>query len=63
MVKNKYLAYVLFVVLMIVFWNLIDFLYSSVITHNGYQFGIVGDLAIPLVVAVAVGYLLFLRKK
>lgn len=63
MVKNKTLAFVLFVALFLIIWNLLDFLYSVIFTGNGYGFAAGGDLFIPLVVGVASGYLLFLRKK
>jgi len=61
--KNKYIAYGLFLILFTVFWNLLDFLYATLITHSGYRFGVGTDLFIPLVVAGVLGYLLFLRKK
>lgn len=59
---NKYFGFGLFVVLFLAFWNLLDFLYSTVITGNGYQFGAGADLGLPLVVAIVVGVLLFLRN-
>ena len=61
--KNKYIAYGLFLILFTAFWNLLDFLYATLITHSGYRFGAGTDLFIPLVVAGVSGYLLFLRKK
>jgi len=61
--KNKYIAYGLFLIIFTAFWNLLDFLYATVITHSGYRFGAGTDLLIPLVVAGVSGYLLFLRKK
>ena len=63
MIKNKYVAFGLFVVLFFALWHLLDFLYNTFITKIGYQFSPIIDLAVPLVVAVTVGYLLFLRKK
>ena len=61
--KNKYAIFGLFIVLVLVFWNLFDFLYATLITHSNYRFGAGTDLLIPLVVAVVMGYELFLRKK
>ena len=61
--KNKYIAYGLFLILFTVFWNLLDFLYATVITHSGYRFGAGTDLLIPIVVACVSGYLLVLRRK
>ena len=63
MIKNKYVAFGLFVVLFFAFWHLLDFLYNTLITKNGYQFSPIIDLTIPLVAAVTIGYLLFIRKK
>ena len=63
MIKNKYVAFGLFVVLFFAIWQLLDFLYNTFITKIGYQFSPIIDLTIPLVVSVTIGYLLFLRKK
>ena len=63
MIKNKYAAFGLFVALFFALWQLMDFLYSTLITKIGYQFSPIIDLTVPLVVAVTTGYLLFLRKK
>jgi lipopolysaccharide export LptBFGC system permease protein LptF len=62
-IKNKILGYILFIVIVIVFFNLFDFVYSEFITKNGYQFTAAGDIVLPTLVAVIIGYLLFLRKK
>ena len=61
--KNKYVLFGLFLVLVLAFWNLLDYLYLTLITHSEYKFGIISDLLIPLVVAVVMGVILFLRKK
>ena len=63
MIKNKYVAFGLFVALFFAIWQLLDFLYNTFITKIGYQFSPIIDLTVPLVVAVTIGYLLFLRKK
>ena len=63
MIKNKYVAFGLFVALFLALWQLLDFLYNTFITKIGYQFSPIIDLTIPLVVSVTIGYLLFLRKK
>lgn len=61
--KNKYILFGLFMVLVISFWNLLEYLYSSVITHSGYQFNAGTDLFMPIVTAAVIGYLLFLKGK
>lgn len=50
-------------VLFLALWHLLDFLYNTFITKIGYQFSPIIDLTVSLIVAVTVGYLLFLRKK
>ena len=62
MIKNRIVAFVLFMVIWVLFWNLLDFLYSKFITGNAFQFAAAPDLGIPLAVAVVTGYFLFLRK-
>ena len=37
MVKNKYVAFALFVIVFLAFWNLADYLYTTFIT-NGTSF-------------------------
>lgn len=63
MIKNKYLAFGLFVVLFLAFWHLLDFLYNTFITKVGYQFSPIIDLAVPLAAAVTIGCLLLLIRK
>lgn len=62
MIKNKNVAYMLFVVLFVVCWNILDLIYSAVITKTAYQFQSASDLGAPLIMALMIGYLLFLRK-
>ena len=63
MIKNKVFGYVLFIITVIGFFNLFDFLFSEFITKSGYQFNVAEDIALPALVAAIVGYLLLLRKK
>ena len=63
MIKNKYVAFGLFVALFLALWQLLDFLYNTFITKIGYQFSPIIDLIVPLAVAITIGCLLFLRKK
>ena len=61
MIKNKVVAFILFMVLFLVCWNMLDLLYCAVITHSSYHFAGLGDLGLPVVAAV-IGWLLILRK-
>ena len=53
---------VLFVALVIGFWNLFDFLFSAFITKSGYVFG-TSDLLYPALLGIGMYILLFLIKK
>ena len=63
MIKNKVAAFILFIILFLVFWNLVDYLYSTFITGSAYRFTALSDMGLPVVVAAVSGYILFLRKK
>lgn len=63
MVKDKKTAFVIFVLIFMALWNLLDFLYSTFITKAGYQFRTSTDLLIPLGMALVLGYLQFLRNE
>ena len=63
MVKDKKTAFVIFVLIFMALWNLLDFLYSTLITKSGYQFKSTTDLMIPLGLALVLGYLQFLRNE
>lgn len=63
MVKDKKTVFVIFVVIFMALWNLLDFLYCTVITKAGYQFRTSTDLLIPLGMALVLGYLQFLRNE
>ena len=63
MAKDKKTAFVIFVVIFMALWNLLDFLYSTLISKSGYQFKSTTDLMIPLGLALVLGYLQFLRNE
>ena len=62
MIKNEVVAFILFMVLFLVCWNMLDLLYCAVITHSSYHFAGLGDLGLPVIVAAVIGWLLILRK-
>ena len=63
MIKNKYVAFGLFILFFCAFWNLLEYLYSAFITHSAWQFTAGLDLGAPFLAAVIIGCLLFLRGK
>ena len=48
-------------VIVIVFWNLLDFILDEYVTHEGYAFDVYYDVALPIIVGLAVE--LFPKKK
>ena len=62
MIKNKYVAFVLFVIVFMAFWNLADYLYTTFITNGAYHFTAGADGALPLALAIVSGYLLEKRN-
>ncbi len=63
MIKNKYLAFGLFIIIFVLFENLLDFLYSVFIIRSAYTFSVSVNLTAPLTIGAVVGYIIFLRKK
>ncbi len=61
-VRNKYVAFVLFIIAFLALWNLADYLYTSFITRETYHFAAGADGVIPATLAIVSGYLLFIRK-
>lgn len=51
---------VLFVIIFVGVWNLLDLLYSELITRSSDQFGIGDDLLLPLFMAVVLDIPLFI---
>ena len=62
MLKNRKAAFVLFIVLFLLFWNAMGYLYA-VITKGAFHFTAGSDLILPLVVSAVIGGLVFLREK
>ncbi len=63
MIKNKYLAYALYVAAFIAFWNAADFVCATWITRSGYHFSALRELVEPLLVGAEIGYFAILRGR
>ncbi len=63
MKTKKIILVILFAVIFVGTWNILDLLYSTCITGSSYQFGIGDDLLLPLFIGVILDYPLFIRKK
>ncbi len=57
MIKDKRVAFALYVVLFIVFWNIIDILWSRFAEGAGYDPATGFEIVTPLIVALVTGYL------
>lgn len=62
MIKDKRVAFVIFVVAFVAIWNLCEILYATFITKSAYQFKPLYDLGGPLLAANILGFILFLRN-
>ena len=60
---NKKKAYAIFVIMMLIFWDLIDFTFQVLVEKKTYVFSAGQNLIMPLVMAGVLGYLLILRRK
>ena len=63
MIRNRYLAYALYVATFVVFWNLLDYLLGTFLIGSGYRFTVARELVEPLVVGALIGYFAYLRGK
>lgn len=60
MLRNKYLKVIIYVIVVILFWNLLDYVYHTFITKVPYQFEAF-DLLTPGGLGIISAYLFFLR--
>ena len=64
MIKNRAVAFAIFVVVFMAFWNLLEFLWCTFLTHEPYRFEPLRSLAVPAVSALIVHFgLLFLHRR
>ncbi|MDO5439269.1 MAG: hypothetical protein Q4F09_04515 [Erysipelotrichaceae bacterium] len=59
MIRNKYLAFALFVLFYTIFWNLMLWVFNQ----STFAFTVPGNVIVPLATAIVLGYLFYLRKK
>lgn len=60
---KKIYPFVLFAVFCVIFWNLLDFVYTVWITGGAYRFSVFNDVCLPAVIGLTVGMFTNLRKK
>ena len=59
---NRYVKIVIYVVVFFGAWNLVDYLYSTFITREGYVFGTFDNLLLPLICGIVLGAFFFFRE-
>ncbi len=59
MIKNKYVALVLFTILVIAFWNVAQYIWHTLVSKDIWTFTVGYDVVRPGVVGAVVGYILF----
>ena len=52
--KKQILSLVIYIICFILMWNLLDFLYNTFITGNGYTFAVSTDMLAPLTLMVLI---------
>jgi ABC-type Na+ efflux pump permease subunit len=62
MIRNKYVALVLFIILCIALWNVAQYLWASFISKEVWVFATGRDLVKPAVASACVGYVLFVMR-
>lgn len=63
MIKNKAVAFIVFIIVFFAVWNLCDFLFTTFINNSVFNFTVLGNAIVPTVVAVVVGFITVFRKK
>lgn len=61
MIKNKVVAFILFLIVFLLLWTGIDLLVTLVITRAQYHFEAWDDLILPLIIGAVLGYLFIIR--
>ncbi len=61
--NNKIYVFIIYVLAFLLIFNMVDFFYVTVISGGTWAFSYVRTLVRPLPVAIAVGYLLYLRRR
>ena len=61
--KKKLMQIVVYVICFILFWNLLDFLYSIFITRTPYRFSMTNDMLLPLSIMVIIQIVQMTAKK
>ncbi len=62
MLKHKIVQFVAFLAMILVLWNLLDFLYAKIFIKTAYQFTPWNELIMPLIVGSIMGYFIFLKR-
>lgn len=63
MVKNKYVALVIFVILCVALWNVAQYIWSTLVTKEIWAPVVGYDVIRPAVASAAVGFVLFILPK
>ena len=60
--KSGFISIGMLAVFCVIFWNLIDFVYTVLIKGGAYRFSAFNDICLPLVIGMTVGYITVLRR-
>lgn len=62
MLKNRIVSLLMFALFCVIFWNVLDFIYTSVFKHGGYSFSFFNDVCLPAVIGMTVFSITMLRQ-
>ena len=62
MIRNKYMAFALYVFLTLVFYNALDYIHKAFVTGAGYHFNLITDLITPVLIGICLFLLTTMRK-
>lgn len=54
--NNKWVITAVFIVVVVLAWNLLDYFVAPILFGDAYQFKVLGDLVLPIIVGAAIGY-------
>ena len=54
MKDNKLVSILIYIIVFVLAWNILDYLYTSFITRGSYQFSVSTDMIVPLTVMIII---------
>ncbi len=62
MIKNKYLGFIVYLLLFFAVWYGVEYFYASYFKHETFRL-VLGNLDLPIVTGLITGYFFYYKKK